>query len=234
MKTRRVVHKKTKKAYTKRAKVQAKTLSIPQLRRAFESVETYARRGPSTQQFMKHWKRVFGKILSEKSAKEYLSFMSKQRGGDLTEVGQTTTARQALRGGLAPINHDLRPGSYSTPDGAYQEYISGGFEVSVPEPARLGECKTGGKRRSLRGGVMPNPAAAAAAFISHPYAAQNPPTYAHLATKDFYGDPYHLPADVTKSPPNYLPMGTNAIAPVGMTKLNNDVSTLMGYSSRPN
>ncbi len=78
---------------------------------------------------------------------------------------------------------------------------------------------------------MASPADAAAAFISHPYSAQNPPTYAHLATKDFYGQPFSMASDVTRSAPNYLPTSGNMIGPIGVTPLSNDISNLMANPS---
>jgi hypothetical protein len=194
MKTRRHIrHKKAKTAKRTRRAAHSVHKTIPELRRAFESIEAFARTKPSAKEFQARWQRIFGKTISVKAAEEYIAFMSKKK----------------QRGGQAPIDYEMRPGQMTTPDGAYQSYVSKGF--FVPEPANI-NCSA-----SQKGG-MQNTATAAAAFISHPYSSQNPPTYAHLATKAFYGQEVPMSSDITKLNPNYQSLGAT-ILPYGVTPI---------------
>lgn len=109
-------------------------------------------------------------------------------------------------GGQAPIDYEMRPGQATTPDGAYQSYVSKGFFVA--EPANF-NCSA-----SQKGAGLQNPAATAAALMSHPYSAQNPPTYAHLATKSFYGQDVPMTSDITKITPGYQSIGATVLPSV--------------------
>ena len=203
MKTRR--HIKHKKQKTRKSHKQAAAhKTIPELRRAFEDIEAFARRKPTTKEFQSRWLRIFGKPISVKAAEEYIAFMSKKK----------------QKGGQAPVNFETRQGVFGTPDGAYQKYVSGGF--FVPEPANI-NCSA-----SQKGG-MQNPAATAAAFIGHPYSAQNPATYAHLATKAFYGQDVSMSSDITKLTPNYQALGA-AILPSAVTPIDYSSSRLLSSS----
>jgi hypothetical protein len=197
MKTRK--HIKHRKQRTRKLKTSSeKTLSIPDLRKAFESIEAYARSKPSVKDFQKRWIKIFGKPISSRAAEEYIEFMSKQR-------------KRSQKGGEAPLNYEMRPGQFTTPDGAYQAYISKGF--FVPEPANV-SCN------GSQAGGMINPANAAAAFIAHPYSSQNPPTYMQQAMGVFNGREYNISSDITKSSPNYAPVGTG-LYPHLVTPLSN-------------
>jgi hypothetical protein len=201
MKTRR--HIKHRKQKTKKMRKQATAhKTIPELRRAFEAIEALARRKPTTKEFQARWLRIFGKPISVKAAEEYIAFMSKKK----------------QKGGQAPIDYEMRPGQATTPDGSYPKYVSGGF--FVPEPANM-NCSA-----SQKGG-MQNPAETAAAFIRHPYSANNPPTYAHLATKSFYGQEVPISSDITKLNPGYQSMGAT-ILPSIVTPLDYSSQRLMG------
>lgn len=208
MKTRRhIKHRKAVKTAKKTRKAAGAAKhhkTIPELRRAFEDIETFARRKPTTKEFQARWLRIFGKSISNKAAEEYIAFMSKKR----------------QRGGqYAPVNYEMRPGQYGTPDGAYQAYVSKGF--FVPEPANI-NCSV-----SQKGAGLQNPADTAAAFMAHPYTAQNPPTYAHLATKAFYGQEVPLTSDITKVVPGYQSLGATVLPSV-VTPLDYSSGRLMG------
>jgi hypothetical protein len=201
MKTRRHIrHKKRQTRKQKQVAKQHKT--IPELRKAFESIEAFARTKPSVKEFQARWQRIFGKSISAKAAEEYITFMSKKR---------------HQKGGQAPLNYEMRPGEYTTPDGAYQAYVSKGFFVA--EPANI-NCSA-----SQKGG-MQNPADTAAAFIGHPYTAQNPPSFAHIGAKMFIGQEVPITSDITKMNPNYQSIGA-AIVPSVVTPLSNTPSSLM-------
>lgn len=128
-------------------------------------------------------------------------------------------SKKKQKGGQAPLNYEMRPGQATTPDGAYQSYVSKGFFVA--EPANI-NCSG-----SQKGAGLQNPAATAAAFISHPYSAQNPPTYAHLATKSFYGQDVPLTSDITKINPNYLSLSATVLPSI-VTPLDYSSGRLMG------
>jgi hypothetical protein len=201
---RHIKHKKSAKKTRKATSTTAKHhKTIPELRRAFEAIEAFARRKPTTKEFQARWLRTFGKPISVKAAEEYIAFMSKKK----------------QKGGQAPLNYEMRPGQATTPDGAYQSYVSKGFFVA--EPANI-NCSG-----SQKGAGLQNPAATAAAFISHPYSAQNPPTYAHLATKSFYGQDVPLTSDITKINPNYLSLSATVLPSI-VTPLDYSSGRLMG------
>jgi hypothetical protein len=191
MKTRRHIKHKKHPKKTRKATPTRHHKTIPELRRAFETIETFARRKPSTKEFQTRWQRIFGKPISAKAAEEYINFMTKkkQRGGQASNY--------------APLNYEMRPGQATTPDGAYQAYVSKGF--FVPEPANI-NCSG-----SQKGAGIQNPAATAAAFIAHPYSAQNPPTYAHLVSKEFIGQHVPLTSDITKVSPGYQQLSATVL-----------------------
>jgi hypothetical protein len=188
-----------KKAVRKSSKTRKNHMSVPELRRAFEAIEAHARKKPSISAFKSHWLRLFGKPITDKSAEEYINFMAKKK---------------KQRGGMAPIDHDMRPGAFGgAPDGVYQAYVSKGF--FVPEMANAAHC--------MKGGAMPNPAAFAASFVGHPYVAQNPPTLMHQASAAFSGVPVGpLGADVTAYDPKYMPVGGSGVLANPITPLSYD------------
>jgi hypothetical protein len=195
MRTRRhIKHKKSTKKSRKAPAATRHHKTIPELRRAFESIEAFARGKPSTKEFQTRWMRTFGKPISAKAAEEYIAFMSKKK----------------QRGGQAPLDYEMRPGQATTPDGAYQSHVSKGFFVAEPANMNCSTTQKGAGRRQ-RGAGLQNPAATAAAFISHPYSAQNPPTYAHLTTKSFYGQDVPITSDITKVTPGYQTLGATVI-----------------------
>jgi hypothetical protein len=208
MRTRRhIKHKKSVKKSRKAATTQKHHKTIPELRRAFEAIETFARRKPTTKEFQTRWLRTFGKPISVKAAEEYIVFMSKKK----------------QRGGQAPVGYEMRPGQIH--DGAYQNYVSKGFFVAEPANINCSTTQKGAGRQ--RGAGLQNPAATAAAFISHPYSAQNPPTYAHLATKSFYGQDAPMTSDITKMTPGYQTLGATVLPSI-VTPLDYSSGRLMG------
>jgi hypothetical protein len=196
--TRKYTHKKKpgKPKGTRKSR-RGNNMTIPELRRAFETIEAHARKRPTIGAFKSHWARLFGKPISDKSAEEYINFMAKKK----------------QRGGMAPVDYDMRPGAFGAPDGVYQTYVSKGF--FVPEMSNAANC--------MKGGAMPNPAAFAASFVGHPYVAQNPPTLMHQANAAFSGVPVGpLGADVTAINPSYMPMGGSGVLASPVTPLSNN------------
>jgi hypothetical protein len=135
----------------KTRKVNKKTMTVPQLRRAFDHIDSYVAKNPSVEGFCKEWKKTFGKEVSKAAAKEYLNFAAaaahkkKQRGGAMSP---------------APLGYDMRAGLDNY--GSFPEYVSDGFgfankdsiaavcgteNIGVNVPAGLGSNLVGGKRR---------------------------------------------------------------------------------------
>lgn len=104
-------------------KKKTKIMSIPQLRKAFETVEHETRiilskkSANKVVEFQKLWKSVFHKSIDSKAAESYLSMMKK------TSKRHT----RKMKGGSAPIDYMLRPGIDSSSYGNYLPYISSGF-----------------------------------------------------------------------------------------------------------
>jgi hypothetical protein len=210
MHTRRhIKHKKSAKKSKKTSATTTHRKTIPELRHAFETIEAFARGKPTTKEFQARWIRIFGKPINVKAAEEYITFMSKKK----------------QKGGQAPINYEMRPGQFTTPDGAYQNYVSKGFFIAEPANINCSASQKGAGHQ--RGAGLQNPAATAAAFISHPYNAQNPPTYTHLATKAFYGQNIPMINDITKVVPNYQSLSATVLPSI-VTPLDYSSSRLMG------
>lgn len=201
--TRKYTHKKKARGNKGTRKSSGNNMSIPELRRAFEAIEAHARKRPTISAFKSHWLRLFGKSISDKSAEEYINFMAKKK---------------KQRGGMAPIDYDMRPGAFGgAPDGVYQTYVSKGF--FVPEMSNAANC--------MKGGALPNPAAFAASLVGHPYVGQAPPTLMHQAAAAFSGVPVGpLGADVTAYDPSYMPVGGSGVLANPITPLSYDGSRI--------
>lgn len=144
--------RKTRKA----KKATGKAMSVPQLRRAFEHIDSFvAKKGTDIDGFRKEWKKTFGKEVSKAAAEDYLKFVkskkSQKGGGALTMTP-------------AALGYDMRAGT-DTPYGSFPSYVSGGFgfanadsvaaacgreNITPKLPADLGSNKVGGGRRKTR------------------------------------------------------------------------------------
>lgn len=113
---------------------QKQALSIPELRNAFEYIESFAHSCKGdVKAFREEWKKVFYKELDKESAQSYLEHVA-------------TLKKPAKKGGAAlagaPLDYTLRPGIHIMPAGlnanSYAQvpnYVASGFWN--PEPARL-------------------------------------------------------------------------------------------------
>jgi hypothetical protein len=131
----------------KTRKVNKKTMTVPQLRRAFDHIDSYVAKNPSVEGFCKEWKKTFGKEVSKAAAKEYLNFAAaaaaahkkKQRGGAMSP---------------APLGYDMRAGLDNYGFGfANKDSIASGCgteNIGVNVPAGLGSNLVGGKRRGSK------------------------------------------------------------------------------------
>lgn len=193
-------------------------MSVPQLRRAFERIDNFvARNGASVEAFRKEWKKTFGKDVSQKSAKEYLDFVTSRKGFQ--------------RGGMAPLDYDMRAGA-DVPHGSFPPYVSSGFgfgnvdgiasacgkeditPVPPAGPSGLGSNEVqmkGGKRRKMTrrnkskkqrgGGVISN----VSEILQRPFFMNSPPTtlqQAQMNSKGYSGFPNGQPENHTF---NYTP-----------------------------
>ena len=142
-----MAQKKTQKA--KKAKQSGHIMTIPELRRAFEHVETFVElhsqmpKKELAQAFQKEWRLTFKKEVDEESAMAYVEHV-------LAELPKKHPkhrkhSRGAMRGGAsplegAPILQDTRPGVYTVPgvnEHSYAlvpTYVDKGFQN--PEQAR--------------------------------------------------------------------------------------------------
>lgn len=105
------------KNITRKKKTNAKVLTIPQLRKAFDTIEKESKHIKSPEEFQKLWKSVFHKSIDSKAAEAYLAMTSKK--------GKSRTRKQ--KGGVAPIDYMLRPGIDSSSYGNYLPYVSSGL-----------------------------------------------------------------------------------------------------------
>lgn len=173
---------KTKKVTKKsKASVNEKDqgMTIPELRKAFEHIERIVKKGCTTDEFRKEWKKAFGKNISEEAAQDYLDFVKvdKQSGG-----GSLTLSP-------APLGYDLRAaGDFK---GSFPEYVAGGFGFAnndsiraqcgketwpVPVPAGGGKKKFSRKKKSQKGGALPSLGSAVAECMSRPFGMSAPPS----------------------------------------------------------
>jgi hypothetical protein len=116
-------------AHTKKHK--KSIMTIPQLRKAFDHIESFTtgllqrEKDPKKrrQAFQEEWMKVFHHAVDEKATDAYLQFEAKKTKG-------SKTRRSRQRGGAAlsgaPLDYSTRPGIYGV-YGTFPEYISGGF-----------------------------------------------------------------------------------------------------------
>jgi len=102
-----------------RKTTKGKVISIPELRRGFEHIETFAQRLVSSvaakkmtkaaaiNEYAKEWKRIFHRTLPAKSAEASIDFAM--------TVRPSAARRRTMKGGTAPIDYGQQPGIYSAP-----------------------------------------------------------------------------------------------------------------------
>ena len=111
----------------------AKVMTIPQLRKAFESVNVETKKilskhpmnNESIAAFQKIWKNIFGKIIDTSTAESYLRLQVKSN-----KKGKTYKKQ---KGGSAPLDYTLGPGidgsqgTIQGVHGSYLPYVSSGL-----------------------------------------------------------------------------------------------------------
>lgn len=152
-------------------------LTIPALRRAFESIDRFVAKKPTVAEFQKHWKKTFGKPVSADAARDYLQF----------------AAAKTQSGGAAPLSYEL--GEPAGPAPNVPPYVSTGFgfanvpgfinqcgtvDTTNPVPADMGSNKVGGRRserstrRQRQRGGAAELSTAFAEFASRPLGMSSP------------------------------------------------------------
>ena len=104
-------------------------MSIPQLRKAFDHMESFTlsllRRESDAKKrrkaFQNEWMKTFHRSVDDKAADAYLQFESKKM-----KKGKTKKQRGGAALGGAPLDYSTRPGIYGV-YGEFPQYISGGF-----------------------------------------------------------------------------------------------------------
>ena len=189
---------KTRKGRTHKRHTAA--LTIPQLRKSLEHMESYSDKlagtKPASQAaklFASEWKRVFGKTLSPKDAEAYLSKKMKN--------GKYKKTRKHRGGAMltgAPLDHITRAGGYTQPsDSSYPPLVAKGFWT--PQPAILQDSETqqgvipnpttGSNKAMAGGGILSNLASPFVAASFRPYVAENPVTSLQSMGSSFKGLP---------------------------------------------
>ena len=104
-------------------KKKSKVMTIPQLRKAFDTIEREVKvilskkSVDSIQEFQKLWKSVFHRQIDSSTAEAYLTMQKK--------TSKRSTRKQ--KGGSAPVDYMLRPGIDSSSYGNYLPYVSSGL-----------------------------------------------------------------------------------------------------------
>lgn len=111
-------------------KQKSSVMTIPQLRKAFDHMESFTLgllqrekdRKKCRKAFQEEWMKTFHRSVNDKAADAYIQFESKK-----AKKGKKT---RRMRGGAAiagaPLDYSTRPGIYGV-YGEFPEYISGGF-----------------------------------------------------------------------------------------------------------
>lgn len=171
----------------------SKGMTVPQLRKAFEHIESYAKKH-DVSAFRKEWKKTFGKPISEHAAKDYISFLKSsegQHGGGAPLAG-------------APLDYTLRAGANPSAAAQVPPYVSSGFgfanmdsfrlmsgkeDITPRIPADIGNNSVGGgkKRKTIKklkqkGGAFPSLSTAVSEMMSRPFAMESPPTSGNIMT----------------------------------------------------
>ena len=175
--------RKTKKS-SKTASKSAKTahMTVPELRRAFEHIHKLSQKGVSVAEFCKEWKKVFGTVLTQKVASEYLDF-----------VQQNKASQKGGAYSPAPLGYEMGPGA-PTAGPSVPAYVAGGLSLPadsvaascgknpfLPPAASMGSnlIQKGGKKtrkvKKQRGGAA-SLQTAFAELIQRPFSMSSPPS----------------------------------------------------------
>jgi hypothetical protein len=125
---------------TQTRKHKASSMTIPQLRKSFDHMESFTlsllRRESDAKKrrkaFQHEWMKTFHRSVDDKAADAYLQFESKK-----LKKGKTKKQRGGAALGGAPLDYSTRPGIYGV-YGEFPEYISGGFATMGNATNKMG------------------------------------------------------------------------------------------------
>jgi hypothetical protein len=192
----------------------SKALTIPELRRAFNHVDSFVEKSkPSVAAFRKEWKKTFGKDVSESAAKDYLAYMAATAAKHKKKKSQKGGAALALS--PAALGYDMTSPStagavHSPPynltgmDSFNRDSLSaqcGKEDITPVLPATLGsnsaqlggskKSKSNKKTRKQKGGAFASVGTALSQFFTNPAGpGGSPPSFAQdlqLITKGYNG-----------------------------------------------
>lgn len=124
-------------------------MTIPQLRKAFDHIETrthdilmrHSDKKSRREAFQAEWKKVFHRDVDAGAADAYLDFAAKKkkRSGSGTRKMKQRGGMPALAG--APLDYSTRPGVYG-PYGVFPAYVSSGFDFynSINKDSLTEQC----------------------------------------------------------------------------------------------
>ena len=134
-----------------------KSMTIPELKRAFDELEkrvtniVQGTMAEKVKEFQSHWKSIFGRDVSKPAAEAYLAVKKSEK-----KKGTRKMRGGALLAG-APLDFQMRPGSDGPPfsGGIYPAYVTSGLpdinnpgcgikDSGVLLPEGLGSNKVGG------------------------------------------------------------------------------------------
>lgn len=200
----------TKKNNSRRAngtrKRRVQPMTIPEIKRSFDELERGVEEilaAPTTQKqkvkkFQEVWRTIFGRPVDTAAAEAYLAVKARRA---------PKKTRKAQRGGMAPLDYQMRPG-VDGPHGSFLPYVSQGLsfyntinqdsmfkgcgteDITPKIPADMGSNKVGG------GAAAAAPANILEAFGARTIAATSPPS----AAQDFQDAWLGRPTGASPSP----------------------------------
>lgn len=180
--------KQKKQQGGKEQQQQQQVMTIPKLRKAFESINIEVKRilakhpinKDSVDEFKKKWKQIFGKTIDQEAAESYLNIQSKQKKKD--------TRKKSQKGGVASVDYMLRPGSSDASYGSFPTYISSGLQFGdhINKIAMDADC---GIVDTTPQGIVGGATASEIAYsvMNRPFARTEPTTVAYDAESYFSG-----------------------------------------------
>ena len=197
-----MVKKSTKTRKINKSQKQSKTMSIPQLRGAFEHLDKLAAqlkgkaKGEQVSEFQKEWRAIFSKPVSTKAVEAYLAVKQ-------GHVSKRSTRKQKQKGGAlltgAPIDFQTRPGIDGA-SGTYLTYVDSGlsFYDKINQPAIQQGCGTQNITPQIPHGMGSNQVGGgpitdfASALTFKPFESTSPPSVLQDIRSAYLGMP--LPA----------------------------------------
>lgn len=240
------------KKQSKTRRIKKGVMTIPQLRKAFDHIETFTssllqKTADAKQRrvaFQKEWKKTFHRSVDDKAADAYLNFEATKG-----KKGKTKKQRGGATLAGAPLDYSTRPGIEGV-YGSFPAYVSSGLafyndinkqapvagcgvENTTPKvPISIGsnEVQKGGKRKTRKtkrqggGGAFPSISEFAQALSFRPIASSIPPTTAYNVQMAYKGAPPPPPSQPNTATPPYIPFKPMTLAGVAVD-INRDLGS---------